>query len=126
MIFIDTNILVRIIAGDNKKHRHEAVTILLKCIQGEEEGFIEDSVVAEVLYVLTSKKLYNFPRDEVTARLIALISPEGIYHTYKPQLIYALAAFGEGTEDFVDCLAILYMETGIVDGIASFDRKVNK
>ena len=126
MIFLDANILIRILVEDDKKLTQKAKDLFKKILKNKQKCLIEDSVIAEVLWVCTSKKLYNQPKSEVAARLIALLSPENVQHTYKASLIFALDKYSRLNLDFVDCLAISYYETGVVSGVLSFDKGVEK
>lgn len=124
MTFIDSNVFIRVLCGEDSDQRKTAVQFFEQIRAKKEVGFVEDSVIAEILYVLTSKKLYDLPRPEVTARLSALLSLENIRLDYKAEVLEALKKFGQTNLDFVDCLAIAYQEAGIVEKILSFDKKL--
>jgi len=126
MIFIDANILIRILVEDDEKLTQTAKDLFKKILKNKQSCLVEDSVIAEVLWVCTSKKLYNQPKAEVTARLIALLSPENIHHPYKASLIFALDKYSQLNLDFVDCLAVSYYETGVTTEILSLDKKINR
>lgn len=73
---IDTNIVVRLITGDNPKQYKKAKKLVCK----KNKTFIfEDAAMMEVVYVL-SGKIYNYPRN-IIAEGIKLISRfESIYY----------------------------------------------
>jgi predicted nucleic-acid-binding protein len=126
MIFLDANILIRILVEDDEILTKKAKELFKKILKNKQKCLIEDSVVAEILWVCTSKKLYNQPKEEVAARLIALLSPENIFHPYKASLIFALDKYSQLNLDFVDCLAISYQQTGVVGQILTFDKQIKK
>jgi len=124
MTFIDANIFIRAITRDNLEMALLAASYFDRVNKGKVVGFVEDSTVAEVLFVLMSKKHYNFSRIEATIRLKILLEIENIHHDYKNQLINALDKFASSKLDFVDCLATSYKDACIVDKVFSFDKKV--
>ncbi|MEI6728254.1 MAG: PIN domain-containing protein [bacterium] len=124
MDFIDTNIFVRIITFDNA----EQVKIVEKYFRAmalkENNGFTSEAVVAEVLYVCTSR-IYELDKEEVCARLISLLTIENLIMDHKQVVISALEKYAERNLDFVDCLSLSYKDQGIVGQIFSFDKKLN-
>lgn len=124
MTFIDTNIFIRAITRDNLEMALLATSFFEKVKSGKIIGFIEDSTVAEALFVLMAKKHYNLTRIEATVRLKIILEIGNIHHDYKDQLMSALDKFADSNLDFVDCLALSYKDAGIVDEIFSFDKKV--
>ncbi len=124
MTFLDANIVIRILIQDNQNLSEKAKNLFKKSIQNKQKIILEDSVVAEILWVCTSKHLYNQDRLEVAQRLIALVSSDNIYHPYKSSLIYAIYKYSQINLDFVDCLAISYRETGIVSEVLTFDKEI--
>lgn len=126
MVFLDTNIFIRLITKDNEEQTKKAVEVFESIVNGNIIGFVEDSVIAEVLHVTVSKRIYGLERSVVVGLLLPLLSIEGVYHNYKPQLSVALEKYAELNLDFVDCLALSYKEAEIVESIASFDKKLLK
>lgn len=90
MIFLDANIVVHLIVKDNHEQTKKANKIFESIISWATVGFVEDSVIAEVLQVTVSKKIYAVQKSSVVELLLPLLSVEGIDHNYKPQLRVAL------------------------------------
>jgi len=124
MIFIDTNVFIRFLTQDHLEMYTKARSFFIGLNNSDKKYLIEDSVIGEILYVTTSKKLYNLPRLLIVPRLVGVLKNENIYYIYKDQLMSALDKFADSNLDFVDCLALSYKDAGIVDEIFSFDKKV--
>ena len=73
---IDTNIVVRLITGDNPKQYKKAKKLVCK----KNKTFIfEDSAMMEVVYVL-SGKIYNYPRNKIAEGIRLISRFESIYY----------------------------------------------
>lgn len=73
---IDTNIVVRLITGDNPKQYKKAKKLVCK----KNKTFIfEDSAMMEVVYVL-SGKIYNYPRNKIAEGIKLISRFESIYY----------------------------------------------
>ena len=116
MIRVDTNIIVRYFADDIKVQADKAQEIL-----ENEEVFISNEVIAEVIYVMCG--IYEFSREDISEALIQLINFENVYVESKYFLIKALKLFAFTKLDFVDSLLCAYSE---VDEIKTFDKKLLK
>ena len=72
---LDANIIIRIIAQDNPGHFKRA----LKLIQRRDTLFIlHELTIAEVVYVLSSDKIYDYPRDEIRNSILKILRFENI------------------------------------------------
>lgn len=124
MIFIDSNVFIRLICEDSDELTQKAKDFIKKIMTQNLDCLVEDSVVAEVLFVATSKKLYAHSRIDVVSRFLPILRLSNINHHHKNELITALQLFATSNLDFVDCLALSYKESGVVDEIFSFDKKL--
>ena len=124
MIFIDTNIFIRFLMNDHKEMYEKSRKLFESIADSNETYIVEDSVVAEILHVTTSKKLYNQPRLAIVARLNSILENKNIYHHHKPALLLSLEKYATTNLDFVDCLALAYQELKITSNIISFDSKL--
>jgi predicted nucleic acid-binding protein len=77
MIFLDTNVFLRYLVTPvtaNDRAWHERATALFKAIAwGTEEATTSEAVLAEVAFVLNSKRQYNLPPSDVFAYLEPII-----------------------------------------------------
>jgi predicted nucleic-acid-binding protein len=123
MDFIDTNIFVKIITFDSPEQVKKVEKYFRALTLKENEGFTSEAVIAEVLYVCTSR-IYELDKEEVCARLISLLTIENLIMDHKQVVISALEKYAEANLDFVDCLALSYKDQAIVNQIFSFDKKL--
>jgi len=68
MIVVDTNILVRYVIKDDPKQ-----TILATSFLKENHCFFSKTVLLELIWVLSSRNVYNLSRDTVVERVKHII-----------------------------------------------------
>lgn len=119
MIGLDTNVLVRLIAGDDHAQERAVLRLLAS---SNETFFVSDLTVAELAWVLSS--LYEFTRDELSSALEALISRGDLVFESEIRVRRAIHYFNEGG-DFADFLILARAEA---EGcaFASFDKNLKK
>lgn len=124
--FLDTNIIVRYIAGDDAD-KMEACLNLLKAAD-KQEIILEttQTIIAEVVYVLRSKKLYGLTAEEVKKRLMPILSIRGLKIEHRGESIRALDLMCTYDFDFEDGLSVAYMERQKLEEIYSYDRDFDR
>ena len=118
---IDANVVLRYLLRDHEEFYREAETLFNQAFSGKKKVFINDAVIAEVVYVLSG--FYKVSRQEIAQVLKELLKAKGISAVDKDVLVNALKIFAEKNIDFVDCLICAY---GNRCQVMSFDRKVRK
>ena len=75
MIFLDANFFLRYLVepdGPDNQTRHDIAATLFEAIElGEEQATTSEAALAEVAFILASKRQYNLP----TADIVAYLSP---------------------------------------------------
>lgn len=119
----DTNFILRYLLRDNEHQFAETSGFFELVRTGKASALLLESVVVECLYVLT--KHYQVPRSEAAASLSGILSYKGITNLDREALVNALALFGEGTLDPVDCVLVA---KSAADGLAllTFDKALAK
>ncbi len=122
MIFVDTNILIRLMTDDVPSLRRQAE----KQLAGHKPGelFVPDIVLTELFFVLQNNPLYRFSRQQVCKLLQELLE--------SPQLVITGSAV-EALEladkhpklDFTDCLLAVYAGQK-KNRLLSFDKDLLK
>lgn len=74
--FLDTNILVRHIAGDDVVHSPQSTGLIEQIAEGEFRGLTSMAVLFETVHVLTS--IYAFDRISISEALLAIVGTPGI------------------------------------------------
>ncbi len=126
MRFLDANILLRYLTRDHPDHSERAYAFLQRVERGEIEATITEAVLAEVVHVLSSKTLYNFPRTEIQERLVALLTLKGMRLRAKGTYLRAFEVYVTTNLDFVDALLVAQVEQTKDATLVSFDRDYNK
>lgn len=76
--FLDANIFIRHLTNDHPVQSPACYALIQAIEQGRVQAWTSDLVISEVVYVLTSKALYNVSRDVLRNLLLPLIELAGI------------------------------------------------
>ena len=124
--FIDANIFIRHLTQDNEV-QSPACTELFK--QAEANSIIlttSESVVTEVVQVLSSRRLYNFPHRQIQRVLTSLLSLSGMKLPSYSVYIRALGLYAQEKIDFPDCLTVAHLEHGQLHELYSYDQDFDR
>lgn len=121
MIFLDTNILVRLVTGDTP----EQAALVKKALElAEERGetfCVGLPVILETVWVLTNG--YGYSRREVSSLLFAMATSERLDIEHLPTLLNAVSKYSRAS-DFADMLFVAYARLHEARGFLSFDKKL--
>ncbi len=121
MKYIDTNVFIRYLTNDVPKKSARCKKLFKQAEQGLINLYTSESTVAEVIFVLSSKKLYNFTRDKIYVLFIPLLSIPAIKIQDKPVMLLALDLYRKYNFDFADAVAVAYMAEHQISKILSYD-----
>ncbi len=94
---------------------------------GEEEVELLDATVAEVVYVLASRTMYDLPRDLIVERLLSLLTISGFRMEHKARCIHALELFAAiRAISFADALIAAAALEQSPSEVYSFDRGLDR
>jgi predicted nucleic acid-binding protein len=119
--FLDTNVILRHLLRDDSVLSPAAQAIIRAIEEGSITAWTTDLAVAEVVFVLSSKRLYNRLREEVASALLPII---GLPHfKIQNKRIYdrAFALYTSSPIDFIDAFHVATMEARGERDILSFD-----
>lgn len=119
--FLDANIIIRHVTRGNEKLSRKAYRILEQIENGSACATTCESVIAECVYVLSSRSLYRFTREQVKTALMVILSFRGLKLPYKRVYQQALELYAASRIDFTDALAVAHMERQKITDIYSFD-----
>jgi predicted nucleic acid-binding protein len=109
--FCDTSVIVRLIAGDDVTKQNRAIALFERVEQRTLSLAAPDTVIADAVFVLSSKRLYDLPREEVAAKLTTLVRLPDFRVKSRRAVLGALRLFGTTTHlDFGDALIIALMQ----------------
>jgi predicted nucleic-acid-binding protein len=102
MIAVDTNVLVRLLVGDDPEQLAQATALLHDAREKGVACFISDPVLCEIEWVLES--CYGASRADVLAALRDLLASEGFVFEDRKGLMWAIEHYQTGKADFSDYL----------------------
>jgi predicted nucleic acid-binding protein len=123
--FIDANVFLRLITADDPEKAAQCLALFQRARRGEVSLYTSESVVAEVVYVL-SRTTYRVPRADVKATLGSALSNPGLRMDAKESVLRALEYWHESNLDFEDCLSAQHVRRLALDGIYSYDRDFDR
>jgi predicted nucleic acid-binding protein len=130
MIIVDANVFLRYLvqpATTEDEHHSGIAAALVRQVQlGQETIFTTDAVIAEVVFILSSKRHYHVPRPEVAALLTPILSLPGCKVPHKTFCLRALDLWAARPRlSFVDALVTVWaIQRGVP--LASFDADLNR
>ena len=123
MKFLDTNIFIRYLAWDDPVKGEASKAFFEKLLLGDDEVLSSESVVAEILYVLTSSRHYGLSRSEAIERLQPALVAQGLRFADKRAILRAVEVYSDYSFlDFEDALSVAHMEAARINEIMSYDR----
>lgn len=118
MNLVDANVILRYLLDDGNEISEQASKII-----ENEEIFIPNEVIAEVVYVL--EKVYKVKRKDICKSLCGLISNSNIKTVETHVISTALKAYSEKNIDIVDAILLAYSKLNN-HKIFTFDKKLKK
>ena len=126
MQFVDANILLRYLTRDDPEKAQACLLLFQQAERGEVTLFTTETIIAEIVYVLSSPRLYNLSRPDVRNRLMPLLTLPGLRLPKRSVVLRALELYESHNVDFEDALAVAHMEQMGIDEIISYDRDFDR
>ncbi len=126
MPFVDTNIFLRYLTRDDPDKAQACFELFKRAEANQIALTATETVIAEVVYVLSSKRTYNLPRDQIRARLYPLLTLRGLRLPQRRTVLRALDLYVTYPIDFEDALIVAHMERQTVRDLYSYDRDFDK
>ena len=122
MQFIDANVILRYLTRDDPVKAERVKTLLERAQRGEVTLVTSESVITELVFVLSSPKLYRLSREEIRAVLSPIVGLKGLKLPSRKAIVRALDLFAATSMDFVDALAVAQMEANGISEIYSYNE----
>jgi predicted nucleic-acid-binding protein len=123
VIALDTNVLVRILLGDDPAQTAAAERVFLEHTAGA-GVYVSLIVLAEIAWVLSAG--YGLERRTIHERLESLVRTKGVFVEHVDVVLDALDRFAEGGADFADYLILLRADDDGASPLLTFDRRLGK
>lgn len=124
--FVDTNVFIRLLTRDDPAKAERCLALFERAQRGEITLHTSEAIVAEIVYVLSSRVTYNLPRDVVATALRPVLLVPGLRLDHKASVLNALDRWERTRLDFEDCLAVEHILRMDLDGIYSYDRDLDR
>lgn len=124
--FLDTNIILRHILNDHPVLSIRARTIIEAIESGQIEAWTSDLVIAEIVFVLSSKRTYNLAPSEIADVLLPLINLPHLKLPRKRLHARAFTLYASLGIDYIDAHNAALMELRSERHIFSFDTDFDK
>jgi predicted nucleic acid-binding protein len=123
-LFLDTSIVIRYVTQDDPDKSAQARALLKEVEASKLTLICSESIVVEIVHVLSSKALYNQPRATVAGHLSAILALPQLKLANKRTILRALELWvnAASSVDFVDAVSVAHMERQGIATIASFDQ----
>src|SRR5437867_2990368 len=111
MRYLDTNIFIRALTGDDQKKKIACQSLFRKIAAKEVVVTTTEVVIADVVYVLSSKRLgYHLRRQEIRDSLYPLLKLTGIKLKNRNVYLQALDIYAAYPIDYEDALQAAYIQ----------------
>lgn len=128
LVLLDTNPIIRYLTQDAPDQAARARVLFERAAAGECTLYVSESVVVEVVNVLSSRVTYHLPRVEVQRHLRNIFSLRGLKIPAKQTYRRALELWVNTPQvrDFVDALCVAQAERLKISTLASFDADFDR
>lgn len=121
MIGIDTNLLLRLIVGDEPRHAVTAREYLRARCSADEPGYVCHIVLVELVWTLA--RAYRYPREKIAAAIEQILETAQLDVESSNDVAAAVKDYRSGTADFADCLLVRVNSAAGCSHTVTFDRK---
>ena len=124
--FVDANIFIRFITKDDPEKARRCYELFAAAEKRKIVLTTNESILAEVVYILSSRSLYGLPTKKIKELLVPLVSLKGLQLERKKEFLLALEIYSIKAIDFEDALAASRMKFDGIETIYSYDRHFDK
>ena len=120
MIAVDTNVLVRLLVGDDPAQAVKARRLFDRAETQQKTVWVSDTVLVELVWTLA--RAYSRDRADIVKALRTLSSHATVVLESASAVLEATDAFEVGPADFADCFLCIKAKMAGCDEVATFDR----
>ena len=125
-MFLDANVIIRYLTRDDPQKAQKCFELLQAAERDEVELITSESVIAEVVYVLSSPRLYGLSPERIRSLLLPIINLRGLKLSPRRLYLRALDLYATSRIDFEDALAVAHMERRGITEILSYDAHLDR
>ncbi len=120
--FIDTNVFIRLLTGDDPAKQEAARRLFEQVEAGILTVRAPDTVIADVVFVLSSRRLYHLSRIAIRDGLVPLLRLPNLRLPNRRILVRALDLYAKTKLDFGDVMLLAAMERAGAVALYSWDE----
>ncbi len=124
--FLDSNILLRHLTNDDPQAGRACFALIKDIEEGRQSAWTSDLVIAEVVFVLSSKSLYNLDRATICDLLLPLINLPGLKLPHKRLYARIFELYTALPIDYIDAYHVALMERQRTRRVLSYDRHFDR
>ena len=124
--FVDTNVILRLLTKDHPQQSAAAQEVFRQVANGNLLVTTSETVIAEVLYVLSSRGLYDLSRSDIRRKISNILRLQCMIVPNKQTYERTLEVYASTGVDFEDALSVAHMEAQGITTILSFDRDFDR
>lgn len=120
---VDANVIIRYFLNDHPKLSLKAKSLFTKAQKGQLKIYLDEIVVAEVIWTLSS--FYKIKKADLVDKLRMLIAQDWIVNPRKDLILEAIEAYASHNLAYIDCwLYVLSKSVGL--NLETFDKELKK
>jgi len=123
IVFVDANIIIRFFLGDHPLLSAQAQTMIEKAQNGQYRIYLDEVVVAEVVWTLSS--YYEKGKVDIANQIGKLLSQNWIINPRKKLILKSLSLFEKTNLSYIDCW-IHIINQHLKTDLATFDKNLKK
>ena len=124
MIGLDTNILVRYLAQDDRVQSAKATEIIERRLTEENPGFVSVVVMVETVWVLD--RAYGLGSDEIAAAIERTLQIDALVVEKEQEVFTAMIALKQGKGSFADAIILAFSARAGCSYTLTFDQKASR
>ena len=124
MLAADTNVVVRVLVGDDPDQQEAALKRLRKVREDGGSVVVGAVVLAEVAWVLNSA--YGYTRAQIASALRGLLGTPPFAVHQRAAVLGAIESYEKGPADFSDYLILALAQAEGCTTLLTFDRRLLK
>lgn len=126
MIFLDTNIFLRVLLDDHPHFSSRCRVLLKKVETGQIEAITTDLVIAEVVFVLEAPIQGNLSKATIRQLLLPIVLLPKLSMSSKNLWESIFKLYVDKNVDFTDAYNMVVMNTQGIEKVYSYDRDFDK
>jgi predicted nucleic acid-binding protein len=124
--FLDSNVLLRHLTNDDPAAGQACFALIRDIELGKLSAWTTDLVIAEVVFVLASKRTYNLDRETIRDVLLPIIELPGLKVPHKRLYRRIFQLYTSLPLDYVDAYHAALMEQRGARTVLSYDRHFDR